>query len=178
MQTIEIKNKLFHQYITADEIQHRVKEISSELSKKLHDKNPLFIVVLRGAFMFASDILKQFNHPCEVEFVKLSSYDGMQSTGKINIDLPLNEAKIKGRTVIILEDIIDSGLTMHFFINHLKEMQPNSVTLVSFLFKPENLEKEVNIDFIGFTIPNLFVVGYGLDYDGNGRNLAAVYQLA
>ena len=177
MQTIKINDKLFHLYITHDEIQQRIFEIKIELVHKFQDKKPLFIVVLRGAFMFASDLLKQYNEPCEIEFVKLSSYDGMASTGKINMELPLNEAKIKNRDIIILEDIVDSGLTMTFFKDYLQSLAPSSVTLVSFLFKPENLEKELIIDITGFTIPNLFVIGYGLDFDGEGRNLDAVYQL-
>lgn len=177
MQTINIHNKLFHQYITEDEIVNRVKEIATELSEKYKDKNPVFVVVLRGAFMFASDILKKFNHPCEIEFVKLSSYTGMQSTGKINMLLPLKEEIIKNRDVIIIEDIVDSGLTMDFFISYVNGLQPNSVSLISFLLKPDNLKKDVKIDIVGFTIPDLFVIGYGLDYDGEGRNLSAVYQV-
>ena len=171
MQTVKIHNKLFHQYISAAEIQDRIVEISKELTKKFADKNPVFIVVLRGSFMFAADILRQFND-------ELSSYDGMQSTGKIKIDLAPNASKINNRDIIIIEDIVDSGLTMHFFMHYLQEFQPKSVSLVSFLYKPENMKKDVLIDHIGFTIPDLFVIGYGLDYDGNGRNLAAVYQLA
>ena len=177
MQTINIHNKLFHQYITHDEIQTRIDSIVNELSAKYKDKNPVFVVVLRGAFMFASDILKKFNYPCEIEFVKLSSYTGMESTGKINMVLPLKEEVVKNRDVIIIEDIVDSGLTMDFFISYVKALQPNSVSLVSFLLKPDNLKKEIKIDIVGFTIPDLFVVGYGLDYDGEGRNLSAVYQL-
>ncbi len=177
MQTIHIKDKLFHQYITEDEIQARIKTIVVELSEKFQDKDPVFVVVLRGAFMFASDILKRFNHPCEIEFVKLSSYTGMQSSGKINVSLPLKEEVVKDRDIIILEDIVDSGLTMDFFIHYVNGMEPRSVSLVSFLYKPENLKKEINIDIVGFTIPDLFVVGYGLDFDGEGRNLSAVYQL-
>lgn len=177
MQTIRIKDKLFHQYITEDEIQTRIHEIVKELSGTYHDKHPVFVVILRGAFMFAADILKRFNHPCEIEFVKLSSYAGMESTGKINIAYPLKEDIVKDRDIIILEDIVDSGLTMNFFVSYIKGMYPASVSLVSFLYKPENLQKEVTIDHVGFTIPELFVVGYGLDYDGEGRNLSAVYQL-
>lgn len=178
MQTIKIHNKLFHQYITEEEIQKRINEIVAELSAKFHDKNPVFVVVLRGAFMFASDILKKFNYPCEIEFVKLTSYTGMQSTGKINMILPLKEEIVKNRDIIIIEDIVDSGLTMDFFINYVKGLQPSSVSLISFLYKPDNLKKDVKIDIIGFTIPDLFVIGYGLDFDGEGRNLSAVYQLA
>ena len=177
MRTIKIKDKVFQPYISEFEIQSRIQQIAIELEVKFQDKNPIFVVVLRGAFMFASDILKKFNHPCEIEFVKLTSYSGMQSTGKINIILPLNEDLVKNRDVIIIEDIVDSGLTMDFFVSYVKAQQPASVTLVSFLYKPENLQKQVNIDIVGFTIPELFVVGYGLDYDGEGRNLSAVYQL-
>lgn len=177
MQTIQIKNKTFHQYITEDEIQARIRQIANELGEKFHDKHPVFIVVLRGAFMFAADLLKRFNHPCEIEFVKLTSYQGMESSGKINVTLPLKEEVIQGRDIIIMEDIVDSGLTMDFFMHYLQGMNPASVSLVTFLYKPANLQKEVKIDYIGFTIPELFVVGYGLDYDGEGRNLGAVYQL-
>lgn len=178
MQSIQIKDKLFNQYITEEQIQTRIQEIVAELSEKYKDKNPVFVVVLRGAFMFASDILKKFNFPCEIEFVKLSSYTGMQSTGKINMLLPLKEEIVKNRDVIIIEDIVDSGLTMDFFVSYVKGLEPKSVSLISFLYKPENLQKEVKIDIVGFTIPDLFVVGYGLDFDGEGRNLSAVYQLA
>ncbi|MCC6515576.1 MAG: hypoxanthine phosphoribosyltransferase [Chitinophagales bacterium] len=178
MQTIQIKDKLFKQYISDAEIQHRIQEIVAELLSKYHDKSPVFIVVLRGAFMFASDILKKYNHPCEIEFVKLTSYTGMESTGKINVSLPIKEEVIKDRHIIIIEDIVDSGLTMDFFSHYIQGMQPASVALVSFLYKPENLVKPVNIDIVGFTIPELFVIGYGLDYDGEGRNLSAVYQVA
>lgn len=177
MLTIKIKEKLFHQYITENEIQIRINEIVTELSTKFHDKNPVFVVVLRGAFMFASDILKKFNHPCEIEFVKLSSYTGMESSGKINVSLELKEEVIKNRNIIILEDIVDSGLTMDFFIHYVQGMKPASVCLASFLYKPQKLQKQIHIDIVGFTIPDLFVVGYGLDYDGEGRNLSAVYQL-
>lgn len=177
MKTINIHNKQFHQYITHDEIQIRINAIAKELCLKFHDKHPIFVVVLRGAFMFASDILKKFNYPCEIEFVKLASYTGMQSTGKINMTLPLKEEIVKDRDIIIIEDIVDSGLTMDFFTTYVKALEPKSVTLVSFLYKPENLQKEVEVDLVGFTIPDLFVVGYGLDYDGYGRNLSAVYKL-
>jgi hypoxanthine phosphoribosyltransferase len=177
VQTITLKDKLFQLYITADEIQTRVADIKDELSKEFELKKPVFIVVLRGAFIFASDLLKQYNSPCEIEFVKLSSYEGMLSSGKINIDLHLNEQRIKGRDIIILEDIVDSGLTMLFFKKYLEELQPSSITLVSFLVKPENLLHDIKVDITGFRIPNLFVIGYGLDFDGEGRNLSAVYQL-
>ncbi len=158
-------------------MQSRVEEIADELTEKFHEKHPVFIIVLRGAFMFAGDILKHFNSPCEIEFTKLASYDGMESSGKIQLLLPLKAEVIKDRDIIIIEDIVDSGLTMYFFKNYLKNFHPRSVTLVSLLSKPENLEKEVTMDHVGFIIPNLFVVGYGLDYDGEGRNLDAIYQL-
>ena len=177
METIKIKDKIFRKYISETQIQQRIQEIVVELSDKFKDKNPVFVVVLRGAFMFASDILKKFNFPCEIEFVKLMSYTGMQSTGKINMVLPLKEEIVKDRAIIIIEDIVDSGLTMHFFTSYIHALEPKSVTLVSFLYKPENLQKEVTVDMVGFTIPDLFVIGYGLDYDGEGRNLSAVYQL-
>ncbi len=177
MSAIYIKEKRFIEYITKDEIEIRVGQIKDELLTRFQDQKPVFIVVLRGAFIFASDLLKLYNAPCEIEFVKLSSYAGMQSTGKINLDLPLNEEKIRNRDIIILEDIVDSGLTMLHFKEYLSGLQPKSITLVSFLVKPESIEKEVKVDIVGFSIPSHFVIGYGLDYDGEGRNLNAVYQL-
>lgn len=174
---IRIKDKTFKRFITAVEIQSRVDEIADTLSAQFHDKHPVFIVILRGAFMFAGDILKRFNDPCEIEFTKLASYEGMESSGKIQMLLPVKEEVIKDRDIIIIEDIVDSGLTMHYFMNYLKDLKPRSVTLVTLLTKPENLEKEVSVDHVGFIIPNLFVVGYGLDYDGEGRNLDAIYQV-
>lgn len=174
---IQIKGKKFKLFIPAVEIQSRVEEIADELREKFHDKHPVFIIILRGAFMFAGDILKYFNDPCEIEFTKLASYTGMESSGKIQLLLPLKADVIKGRAIIIVEDIVDSGLTMDFFMNYLKSFQPRSITLVTLLSKPENLERDVHIDHVGFIIPNLFVVGYGLDYDGEGRNLGAIYQV-
>jgi hypoxanthine phosphoribosyltransferase len=159
------------------EIQSRVEEIAEELTERFHDKHPVFIVILRGAFMFAGDILKHFNDPCEIEFTKLASYQGMETSGKIHMLLPVKDEVIKDRHIIIIEDIVDSGLTMHFFLNYLKGLHPKSVTLIALLTKPENLEKEVTVNHCGFIIPNLFVVGYGLDYDGEGRNLDAIYQV-
>lgn len=176
-QHITIKDKRFKLFITAVEIQSRVDEIADTLTTQFHDKHPVFIIILRGAFMFAGDILKRFNDPCEIEFTKLASYEGMESSGKIQMLLPVKEEVIKGRDIIIIEDIVDSGLTMHYFMNYLKDLQPKSVTLVTLLTKPENLEKDVTVDHVGFIIPNLFVVGYGLDYDGEGRNLDAIYQV-
>lgn len=176
-QHITIKDKRFKLFITAVEIQSRVEEIADTLTAQYGDKHPVFIVILRGAFMFAGDILKHFNEPCEIEFTKLASYEGMESSGKIQMLLPVKDEVIRGRDVIIIEDIVDSGLTMHYFMNYLKDLQPRSVTLVTLLTKPENLEKDVAVDHVGFIIPNLFVVGYGLDYDGEGRNLDAIYQV-
>ena len=178
MKAIKIKGSTFNEFLSETQIQQRIEEIAITLTEKYHDKHPVFVVVLRGAFMFATDILKKCNFPCEIEFVKLTSYTGMQSTGKINMVLSLKEEIVKGRDIIVLEDIVDSGLTMDFFIQYLHGLEPRSLSLITFLFKPENLQKEVKIDLAGFTIPDLFVVGYGLDYDGEGRNLSAVYQLA
>ena len=171
MQTIRINDKLFQQYITSDEIQLRVTEIADELLKKYEDKKPVFIIVLRGAFMFAADVLKLYNAPCEIEFVKLSSYDGMASSGKINIELHLNESKIKGRDIIILEDIVDSGLTVQQLVKTLTKKKPRSIKICALLSKPDRRIINVAIDYIGFKIPNKYVVGYGLDYQQKYRNL-------
>lgn len=173
---IQILDKQFKLYIDATTIQNRVMAIAEELNKDFANSRPIILVVLRGAFMFAADILKHLTIPCEIDFVQLSSYDGLSSSGKI---LLKSEPKtnLENRKVIIIEDIVDSGLTMDFFIDYLKNKNIAQYTLVSLLAKPDNIEKPISIDYLGFNIPNLFVVGYGLDYNELGRNLDAIYQI-
>lgn len=173
---IKVHDKSFTILLDNNTIQQRVTEIAQQINVDFKEKNPIFIIVLRGAFMFAADILKKIDIPCEIDFVKLSSYDGLQTSGKIKLD---SESKVNlvNRNVIIIEDIVDSGLTMEFFLQYLQTKNVQSTTIVSLLSKPENTKIPIKIDYCGFEIPNLFVVGYGLDYNEHGRNLDAIYQI-
>lgn len=167
---------LFSEMITETEVQNRVKALGAELTKHYADKNPLFISVLNGAFIFTADLMRACNFACEVEFVRISSYDGLQSTGNIKLVMEV-KADIRNRHIIVTEDIIDSGRTLHYFMQELKKYEPASLAIASLLLKPEALEYPLEIDFLGFEIPNKFVIGYGLDYNEQGRNLGGIYQL-
>lgn len=176
MDKIRVHDKEFIPYISAEEINSAVKKLAAEIDRDYKDKNPLFIAILSGSFMFASDLFKQITIPAEICFIKLASYKGTKSTGNvitsIGLDIELHE-----RDVVILEDIIDTGKTMHAFLPQLEHQQPKSLKICVLLHKPESMVHAVNIDYLGFTIPDNFVVGYGLDYDGLGRNLPAIYQV-
>lgn len=176
MQTVTLKDKTFSLSMPAADIQAAVNSIADKLNRDLAGVNPLFLVILNGSFMFAADLMKKIHLQCEVSFVKLASYSGDQSTGVVKKLIGLNE-EMKGRDVIILEDIIDSGITMDNLLKQLKEEQPASVRIVTFLFKPQAFKKSFPIDYIGISIPNDFIVGYGLDYDGLGRNLPDIYKV-
>ncbi len=167
MQIHDLEFKIF---LSAAQIQDRVQSIGAALTTQYEDKNPLFISILSGAFVFASDLIRSFNAPCEVGFVKLSSYKGTRSSGDVQTVMGL-EKDLEGRHLIVVEDIVDTGRTLHFFLEHLRSQNPASVCTVALLCKPDALQFEVPIDYIGFEIPDEFVVGYGLDYDGLGRNL-------
>ena len=176
MQTVTLKDKSFSLNISSGEIQKTVDRLADELNRDVKDSVPLFLVILNGSFMFAADLLKRIEFPCEISFVKLSSYSGDHTTGQVKKLIGLNEV-IKGRDVIILEDIIDSGITMSHLFEQLECLSPASVKIVSFLFKPQAFQKDFKIDYIGISIPNDFIVGYGLDYDGLGRNLKDIYKV-
>lgn len=134
------------------------------------------ICILNGSFMFSSDLMKLIDFPCEISFVKLSSYDGMGSTGKVKHLIGLNE-EIEGRTVVLLEDIVDTGVTIENLMKQLESQKPKDVRVATLLFKPEACKKDVKLDYVGMEIPNEFIVGYGLDYDGYGRNLPDIYTV-
>lgn len=174
--SMQINDLSFQPLLSTNEIQLRIQAISSELSTQYHNKCPLFICILNGAFMFASDLTRSFSGPCEITFVKLASYMGVASTGSVQTVIGLDDP-IEGRHVIIVEDIVDSGRTLHHFIELLKSKNPSSICTVSLLLKPEALQFPVTLDYIGFEIPNDFVVGYGLDYNGLGRNLPNLHVL-
>lgn len=173
---IQIHDKQFEPFITAEEIQSRIKMIASQLNGAFAGKRPLFVPILNGAFMFASDLFKQVGIDAEICFIKLASYKGAKSTGQVITAIGL-DMDIIGRHVIIVEDIIDTGKTMNEFIPQIRNQQPASVSIISLLHKPEATVYPVKIDYLGFSIPNKFVVGYGLDYDGLGRNSKEIYRL-
>ena len=174
METIQLKDKTFRINFTSEEILKQVNRVASEIDRDYADKTPLIIVVLNGAFMFASDLMKAMDINCEISFVKLSSYEGTQSTEKVKEIIGLNQ-NIEGREIIIVEDIVDTGITMENLLADLHKMKPNSIRVATLLYKPESFRKDFKIDYIGLSIPNDFIVGYGLDYDQLGRNLSDIY---
>ncbi len=176
MNSITIRDKEFVSYLTEDQIQQRVKALAKELTADYKDKNPLFIGVLNGSFMFVADLMKALSIECEVAFIRLSSYTGMESSGSVKQVLGLQD-NVFGRHIILLEDIVDSGLTMEQTLVFFEDRGPKSIEIATLLLKPESLEKELRLKYVGFEIPEKFVVGYGLDYDGHGRNLKDIYQL-
>jgi len=176
MSIVKIKDKTFQSSISAAEIKQRVKDLAERINRDMSGKNPLFLSVLNGAFMFTADLLRAITIPCEVSFVKLASYEGVTSTGKVKEVIGLN-VDISGRTVVILEDIVDTGHTMRQMLDSLQTRNPASIHVCTLFVKPDKLEEEVDIDYAAFSIPNDFIVGYGLDYDQQGRNLPEIYTL-
>ncbi|NLJ08152.1 MAG: hypoxanthine phosphoribosyltransferase [Sphingobacteriales bacterium] len=175
-QTIQIKDKLFGLYLPESKIQERITSLASQLNKEYQDKNPVFISILNGSFFFAADLLKNFNSACEITFVRLASYKGLGSTGKVKILLGLMQ-NIKDRHVVIIEDIVDSGRTMVQMLGLLENHQAKSIKVATLLLKKEALVEDIEPDYVGFEVPNKFLVGYGLDYDEAGRNLRDLYIL-
>ena len=176
MDTVKIKDKSFRVSIPEAEIKERVKALAEQMSKDLEGKNPIFLGVLNGSFIFAADLMREMTIPCEISFVKLASYQGTTSTGKVQEVLGINE-DLSGRTVVIVEDIVESGQTMKQMIESLGTRNPESVRICTLFFKPEKLKEELNLDYVAFSIPDDFIVGYGLDYDGLGRELKDVYTI-
>ena len=176
MSIVKIKDKTFETSISAEEIAKRVKELGQQLSKDFEGKNPLFLAVLNGSFIFAADLMREITIPCEISFVKLASYQGTTSTGKIQEVIGINE-DLSGRTIVIVEDIVESGLTMKRMIETLGTRNPASVHICTLFVKPEKLQVDLNIEYSAFSIPNAFIVGYGLDSDHQGRQLKEVYSL-
>ncbi|WP_200974575.1 hypoxanthine phosphoribosyltransferase [Echinicola sp. 20G] len=173
---LKIKDKEFIPFLTEEKIKSRVQDLGRQISKDYQDKNPLVLGVLNGVFMFFSDLMKETDVSLEVSFVKVASYESTSSTGKVNDLIGLVE-DIVGRHVIIIEDIVDTGLSMSHLLKLVSSKSPKSIAIVSLLLKPEALQQPIEVDYVGFEIPNKFVVGYGLDYDGEGRNLKEIYQL-
>lgn len=176
MATIRVHDKDFTEFLSAIQIQERVSELAAQINTDYAGKQPLFLAILNGSFMFASDLFKQINLEAEISFIKIASYQGMRSTGQVVTSIGM-EQDLHGRDLIIVEDIVDTGKTLHHFLPSLQQQQPASIRIATFLHKPEATLFEVPLDYIGFSIPNKFVVGYGLDYDGRGRNYGALYQV-
>jgi hypoxanthine phosphoribosyltransferase len=176
MARIKVKDKEFELSIAASVIDATVQKIATEINRDYEGKDPLFLAILNGSFIFAADLMRKITIPCQISFVKFSSYSGTASTKDVKELIGLNE-DINGRHIIIVEDIVDTGLTMDKFLQALKKYKPASVKLACFSFKKEAFKKDFNIDYLGIIIPNEFVIGYGLDYDGYGRNLPNIYKM-
>lgn len=176
MPTLKVHDKEFIPYITAAQIEEQVNRVAAEINKDYDNKKPLFIAVLNGAFIFAADLFKKINVESEICFIKLASYKGVKSTGKVITAIGL-DVELYGRDVIIIEDIVDTGKTLSQFLPQLEHHHPSSLKIATLLHKPDAMVHPIKIDYLGFTIPNKFVLGYGLDYDGLGRNIKEIYQL-
>ena len=173
---VTIHDKQFQIYLSEEQILNRVQELGKQITTDYEGKKPIFISILNGVFVFAADLVRSTATNCEISFVKLASYDGLQSTGSISEKIGL-EIDLKDRHVILVEDIIDSGETLHQFLPEIEKMQPASLNLAVLLLKPDAVKYDFDIRYLGFSIPDEFVIGYGMDYDGLGRNLRGLYQL-
>ncbi len=177
MKQVKVHDKTFELYIPHEKICAVIENMADKMNEEFIDKTPLFLCILNGSFMFAAELFKRIDLvETEISFVKLASYEGDSTTGKVKQLIGLNE-DIEGRTVVILEDIVDTGITMVNILDQLKKMNPKEVIVATMLLKPDALVKEVKLDYVGLEIPNDFIVGYGLDYDGFGRNLIDIYTV-
>ncbi len=176
MDIIQIKDKRFKTFIPEEKILKEVERVAAEINRDLKEKNPLFISVLNGSFMFTADLMKNLTIPCEISFVKLASYAGTSSTGTVKELVGLNQ-DITGRTIVIVEDIVDTGLTMELLLKQLQMNNPKEIHIASLLVKPDKLKVNLDIEYVAMNIPNDFIVGYGLDYDGYGRNYRDIYTV-
>jgi hypoxanthine phosphoribosyltransferase len=177
MERIRVHDKSFVPFLTADQIRDRVAAMAAQISHDYQGKRPLLLAVLNGSFMFAADLFRLLTIEAEISFIKIASYQGMRSSGKVVTAIGM-EQDLTGRAIILLEDIVDTGKTLHHFIPTLQQLHPDSIAIATFLHKPDATVFPLTLDYVGFSIPNRFVVGYGLDYDGLGRNHYQVYQLA
>lgn len=177
MKQVKILDKEFKLFIPYEKIRSVVEKMAEQMNQDMKGENPLFVCILNGSFMFAAEIFKRINLlDSEITFVKLASYDGDKTSGSVKQLIGFNE-KIEGRTVVVLEDIVDTGITIENILKQLERMNPKEVKIATLLLKPDALQKEVQLDYVGLEIPNDFIVGYGLDYDGYGRNLIDIYSV-
>jgi hypoxanthine phosphoribosyltransferase len=176
-ESVDCNGELFKVFITKEQIDARIELLGKKLDKDFEDKHPIFIGILNGAFIFLADLMRSVTIPCEVDFMKLSSYgDEKVSSGQVT-ELKEIDAKVKGRHVILVEDIVDTGLSMKYMVEKMKKHNPASVSVITLLHKKEATKHDVQVDYVGFEIPTKFVLGYGLDYAQEGRNLAQIYAL-
>lgn len=175
MQTIELHGKKFVTSIPRTKIEHEVKRVANEINNDYKGKHPLLLGVLNGAFMFAADLMRNLDIECEISFVKMSSYQGTSTTGAVREVIGVNES-LEGRDIIVIEDIVDTGLTMQRMLEQLSAHKPASINIASLFLKPARLKVPIDVKYSAFTIPDRFIVGYGLDYDGLGRNLPDIYD--
>ena len=173
---IQILDKVFVPYISEEEIQACLKIVASEMMRDLEGENPVFIGVLNGSFMVLSDLMKYYKNPCEISFVKMASYEGTQSTNEVKQLIGL-DVDVTDKTVVIVEDIVDTGNTIEVLGQLFNRYKIKGLRIATLFHKPEAYKKEIKLDYIGFNIPDKFIVGYGLDYDKQGRNLPAIYQI-
>lgn len=176
MAKVQVRELVFEDFISSTEIDQAVKKVADQINRDFEGKNPLLVAVLNGSFIFAADLIRKLTVPCEITFIRYSSYEGTSTTGFVKQLIGAGQ-EISGRDVIILEDIIDTGITLEKILEEIEKINPASVKVASFCFKPDAFQKSFNIDYIGMEIPNNFIVGYGLDYNGFGRNLPDIYTL-
>tara|TARA_Y100000591_G_C21741837_1_gene649801 strand:- start:552 stop:1088 length:537 start_codon:yes stop_codon:yes gene_type:complete len=174
MKKVRLKDKNFQLFIDSKELNNSIESLSNKINQDYSDREPIFLCVLNGAFVFAAELIKRFNHECQVSFVKLSSYQGVQSSGTINSLIGLNE-DIKEKDVIIVEDIVDTGQTIANIVENILKKNPRSIEVATLLYKPKSYQKQIPIKYRAIEIGNDFIVGFGLDYNGLGRNLEEIY---
>lgn len=176
MELMKVHDKEFKPYISSEKITEEVKRVASEINRDYAGKKPLFIAILNGSFMFAADLFKEINIEAEICFIKLASYKGIKSSGQVITAIGL-DVDLVGREIIVIEDIVDTGNTLSKFLPQLHHHHPASLKIAALLHKPEAMVHPIKIDYLGFSVPNKFLLGYGLDYDGLGRNIKEIYQL-
>lgn len=177
MKRVKVKDKEFVLSIDSEAIGKRISELALQIEKDLNGEIPVFICVLNGSFLFAADLFRNVRSNAEVTFIRVSSYEGTASTGVVKNVVGINQS-LEGRAVIIIEDIVDTGDTAVYLLEELRKMNPASIRFATLLFKPAAIRHKLKLDYVGFEVPNDFLVGYGLDYDGLGRNLNDIYKLA
>ncbi len=176
MSRIKVNDKHFVPYIPAAKIDEAIANMAGKMNAELEGKRPLFLAILNGSFIFAADLFKKITIEAEICFIKLASYKGTKSTGHVITSIGLDQS-LNGRHVVILEDIVDTGKTLHEFLPQIRDHQPASLQIASLLFKPAALQHNIKIDYVGFEVPNKFLLGYGLDYDGLARNLPEIFTI-
>ncbi len=173
---ITVLDKKFEIFVKSDEIRSIIKKMAEQINKDLRDKDVIFLGILNGCFMFASDLFKSIDFPAQISFLKLASYQGTSTSGNVKRLIGINE-DLAGKTVVVLEDIVDTGITIDNIIKQLKGYEPANIKVATLLYKPQAMQSDIKLDYVGMEIPNDFILGYGLDYDGYGRNYEHIYKI-